>query len=156
MKKHNFVKWENIFIKVIKRLCCCILVFPLKYRKKVITEEIGEGLKAICIEISERYEINFVEIGYEEDHVHFLIQSVPSNSVDKMIRIIKSITAKELFKRFPEIKQKLWGGNFWTSGYYANTVGQYANEEAIRKYVENQDKPKEMYKKIYSNQLTLF
>ena len=71
-------------------------------------------------------------------------------------RCISSITAKELFKRFPEIKQKLWGGNFWTSGYYANTVGQYANEEAIRKYVENQDKPKEMYKKIYSNQLTLF
>ena len=113
-------------------------------------------MKEICIEISERYEINFVEIGYEEDHVHFLIQRVPLNSVEKMIRAIKSITAKELFKRFPEIKQKLWGGNFWTSGYYANTVGQYANEEAIRKYVENQGKPKEMYKKIYSNQLTLF
>ena len=139
-----------------KTLLLYHLVFPLKYRKKVITEEIGEGLKEICIEISERYEINFVEIGYEEDHVHFLIQSVPSNSVEKMIRAIKSITAKELFKRFPKIKQKLWGGNFWTSGYYANTVGQYANEEAIRKYVENQGKPKEMYKKIYSNQLTLF
>ena len=139
-----------------KTLLLYHLVFPLKYREKVITEEIGEGLKEICIEISERYEINFVEIGYEEDHVHFLIQSVPSNSVEKMIRAIKSITAKELFKRFLEIKQKLWGGNFWTSGYYANTVGQYANEEAIRKYVENQGKPKEMYKKIYSNQLTLF
>ena len=139
-----------------KTLLLYHLVFPLKYREKVITEEIGEGLKEICIEISERYEINFVEIGYEEDHVHFLIQSVPSNSVEKMIRAIKSITAKELFKRFSEIKQKLWGGNFWTSGYYANTVGQYANEEAIRKYVENQGKPKEMYKKIYSNQLTLF
>ena len=95
-----------------KTLLLYHLVFPLKYRKKVITEEIGEGLKEICIEISERYEINFVEIGYEEDHVHFLIQSVPSNSVEKMIRAIKSITAKELFKRFPEIKQKLWGGNF--------------------------------------------
>ena len=139
-----------------KTLLLYHLVFPLKYREKVITEEIGEGLKEICIEISERYEINFVEIGYEEDHVHFLIQRVPLNSVEKMIRAIKSITAKELFKRFPEIKQKLWGGNFWTSGYYANTVGQYANEEAIRKYVENQGKPKEMYKKIYSNQLTLF
>ena len=88
-----------------KTLLLYHLVFPLKYRKKVITEEIGEGLKEICIEISERYEINFVEIGYEEDHVHFLIQSVPSNSVEKMIRAIKSITAKELFKRFPEIKQ---------------------------------------------------
>jgi putative transposase len=86
--------------------------FLFKYRKKIIIEEIGKELKEICIDISERYEINFVEIGYEEDHVHFLTQSVPSNSLEKMIRIIKSITAKELFKRFPGIKQKLWGGNF--------------------------------------------
>ena len=147
---------EHIYKSHNKTLLLYHLVFPLKYRKKVISEEIGEGLKEICIEISERYEIDFVEIGYEEDHVHFLLQSVPSNSVEKIIRTIKSITAKELFKRFPEIKKKSWGGNFWTSGYYANTVGQYANEEAIRKYVENQGKPKEMYKKIYSNQLTLF
>lgn len=69
-------------------------------------------MKEICIEISERYEINFVEIGYEEYHVHFLIQSVPSNSVEKIIRTIKSIIANELFKRFPEVKKKLWGGNF--------------------------------------------
>jgi REP element-mobilizing transposase RayT len=85
-----------------------------------------------------------------------LIQSVPTNSVEKIIKIIKSITAKELFNRFAEIKQKLWGGNFWTSGYYANTVGQYANEDGIRKYFENQGNPKEKYKKIYSNQLILF
>lgn len=136
---------EHIYKSHNKTLLLYHLVFPLKYRKKVITEEIGEGLKEICIEISERYEINFVEIGYEEDHVHFLIQSVPSNSVEKMIRTIKSITAKELFKRFPEIKQKLWRGNFWTSGYNANTVGQYANEQAIRKYIENQGEPKVIY-----------
>jgi putative transposase len=127
---------EPIYKSHNKTLLLYHLVFPLKYRKKVITEEIGECLKEICVEICERYEINFVEIGYEEDHVHFLIQSVPSNSVEKMIRTIKSITAKELFKRFPKIKLKLWGGNFWTSGYYANTVGQYANEEAIRKFIQ--------------------
>ena len=131
-------------------------VCPAKYRRVVFSEAVDQSLKEICLEISKRYEIAFIEIGTDKNHVHFLIQSVPSNSVEKMIRAIKSITAKELFKRFPEIKQKLWGGNFWTSGYYANTVGQYANEEAIRKYVENQGKPKEMYKKIYSNQLTLF
>jgi putative transposase len=119
---------EDIYKSHNKTLLLYHLVFPLKYRKKVITEEIGEGLQEICIEICERYEINFVEIGYEEDHVHFLIQSVASNSVEKLIRTIKSITAKELFKRFPEIKLKLWGGIFWTSFYYANTVGQYANE----------------------------
>lgn len=100
---------EHIYNSHDKTLLLCHLVFPLKYRKKVITEEIGNGLKEICIEISETYEINFVEIGYEDDRVHFLIQSVPSNSVEKMIRTIKSITAKVLFKKFPEIKLKLWG-----------------------------------------------
>ena len=138
-----------------KTLLLYHLVFSLKYRRSVITEEIGESLKGICIEISERYEINFVEIGYESDHVHFLVQSVPSLSVSEISRKLKSITAKQLFYRHPEIKAKLWGGNFWTSGYYANTVGQYGNEEVIRKYIEGQGKKHE-YKKVYDGQLTLF
>jgi REP element-mobilizing transposase RayT len=127
----------------------------MKYRKKVLTEESGKTLKGICMEISDRYEIDFVEIGYESDHVHFLIQSVPSLSVSKIVRTLKSITGRELFRLHPEIKGLLWGGKFWTSGYYANTVGQYGNKEAIRKYVENQGKEKE-YKKIHSGQLKLF
>ncbi|WP_265429975.1 transposase, partial [Chryseobacterium sp. YIM B08800] len=53
---------------------------------------------------------------------------------------VKSITVKEIFKRFPEVKAKLWGWNFWTSGYYANTVGQYGNTDVIKKYIENQGK----------------
>ncbi|MCF6182614.1 IS200/IS605 family transposase [Lutibacter sp.] len=113
------------------------LVFPLRYRKSVITKEIGEGLKDICLEISEHYDVHFIEIGYESNHVHFLVQSVPNYSVSKMIRILKSITAKELFQRYPEIKIKLWGGKFWTRGFYANTVGQYSNEEVIEAYVKN-------------------
>jgi putative transposase len=120
-------------------------------------KKIGESLKDICLEISERYEINFVEISYEPDHVHFLVQSVPSMSLSEIVRKLKSITAKQLFRRHPEIKAKLWGGNFWTSGYYANTVGQYGNEEVIRRYIENQGKEKEnKYKKVYDGQLTLF
>ena len=137
-----------------KTLLLYHLVCPLKYRKGLITKEIGEALKEICLQISERYEIHFIEIGYEPDHVHFLVQSVPSISVSEISRTVKSITAKELYRRCPEIEAKLWGGNFWTSGYYANTVGQYANEEVIRKYVESQGNQKE-YKKVYSSQLTL-
>ena len=148
MSEHN-LKRHN------KTLLLYHLVFPLKYRKHVISEEIGESLKEICFKISERYEIHFVEIGYETDHVHFLVQSVPSMSVSELIRKLKSITAKQLFFRHPEIKAKLWGGNFWTSGYYANTVGQYGNEEVIKKYVENQGKGTN-YKKVYSGQLSLF
>jgi len=146
---------EHIFKRHNKTLLMYHLVFPLKYRKSVIDEEIGEGLKQICIEISQRYEVHFIEIGYESNHVHFLVQSVPSYSVSKMITMLKSITAKQLFKRYPEIKAKLWGGKFWTSGFYANTVGQYSNEEVIKAYVKNQGMEKE-YKKIHSDQLTLF
>jgi REP element-mobilizing transposase RayT len=127
----------------------------MKYRRDIITEEIGISLKDICIEISERYEINFIEIGHESDHVHFLIQSVPTLSIAEITITLKSITAKLLFQRHPEIKAKLWGGNLWTSGYYANTVGQYGNKDVIKKYIENQGKDK-AYKKVYEGQLTLF
>jgi len=146
---------EHIFKRHNKTLLLYHLVFPLKYRKGVITDNVGESLKDICLEISERYEMNFVEVGYEIDHVHFLLQSVPSMSVSEITMKLKSITAKQLFQRHPEIKSKLWGGNFWTSGYYANTVGQYGNEEVIRKYIESQGKEK-IYKKVYNGQLTLF
>ncbi|TVZ26325.1 REP element-mobilizing transposase RayT [Gillisia sp. Hel_I_86] len=126
---------EHIFKRHNKTLLMYDLVFPLKYRKSVVDEEIGEGLKQICIEISERYEVHFIEIGYESNHIHFLVQSVPSYSVSKMMTMLKSITAKQLFMRYPEIKAKLWGGKFWTSGFYANTVGHYSNEEVIKAYV---------------------
>lgn len=138
-----------------KTLLLYHLVFPVKYRRGVITKRVGSSLKEICLEISERFEINFIEIGYEEDHVHFLIQSVPSMSVSEITRFLKSITARELFEKHPEIKSKLWGGNFWTSGYYANTVGQYANEEVIKKYVESQGEKKK-YTQVFKGQPSLF
>ncbi len=138
-----------------KTLLLYHLVFPVKYRRDAISDAVGETLKSICLEISERFEIHFVEIGYESDHVHFLVQSVPQLSISKIVRIVKSITAKELFRLQPYTKQMLWGGNFWTAGFYANTVGQYASEDVIKKYIENQGKDKE-YKNIHTQQLTLF
>lgn len=66
-------------------------------------------LKDICLEIAKRYEIAFIEIGTDQDHVHFLIQSVPMLSPTRIIQTVKSITAKEIFKLHPEVKQKLWG-----------------------------------------------
>ena len=146
---------EHILKSHNKTLLLYHLVFPLKYRRTAISKEVGETLKQVCFEISERYEIQFVEIGYETDHVHFLVQSVPSYSVSKMVTMLKSITAKQLFQIHPEIKAMLWGGSFWTSGYYVNTVGQYSNEEVIRAYVKNQGMEKE-YKKIHKEQLQLF
>ena len=126
------------------------LVFPAKYRRKVFNKEVEKILVETCIGISERFEINFLEIGNDEDHVHFLIQGVPKMPVSRIVQIIKSITAREIFSRNQEIKKVLWGGNLWTSGFYANTVGQYGSEEMIRNYVKNQGKE---YNKVHIGQL---
>ena len=143
---------EHIIKSHNKTLLLYHIVFPAKYRKKIFTKEVENRLKKVCLEISYGYEIHFVEIGVDKDHVHFLVQSVPMLSITKIVTIIKSITAKDILK-IKEVKKLLWNGNLWTSGYYTNTVGQYANEEIIRKYVKNQGKN---YKQLYKDQLTLF
>ena len=130
-------------------------ICPAKYRRIVFSTNVEQSLKEICIEISKRFDIAFIEIGTDQDHVHFLIQSVPMESPTKIIRTVKSITAKEIFKRHPEVKQKLWGGEFWTKGFYVNTVGKHGDENTIQNYVKSQGKEKE-YKKIHSQQLSMF
>ena len=129
------------------------MVVPAKYRKDVFSEKVEQTLKEVCEGIGQRYEIHYAEIGADEDHVHFLIQSVPGLMPSKVVGITKSITAREIFKRHPEVRKLLWGGHFWTSGYYMNTVGRYGNEKVIQAYVENQGKK---YKRIHRDQLTLF
>ena len=130
-------------------------VCPVKYCRVVFSKEIDETFTDVCLEISKRYEIHCLVIGVDKDHVHFLIQSVPMMSPKKIVNTVKSLTAREIFRLHPEVKRFLWGGKFWTSGYYINTVGQYANEEVIKKYLKEQGKEKE-YKKIYTSQLKLF
>ena len=130
------------------------LVCPAKYRRVVFSENVEEHLREICLEISKRYEIEFVEIGVDEDHVHFLIQSVPTHSPSNIAQIVKSITGREIFKRAPEVKKKLWGGEFWTKGYFINTVSQHGNEEVIKNYVKNQGNNE--YHTIHAQQLTIF
>ena len=143
-------KSHNISILIYHYVC------PAKYRRVVIGEEVEEVLRETCLEIEKRYEIKFIEIGADEDHVHFLIQSVPMYSAKKVIQVIKSITAREIFSRVPEVKKKLWGGEFWTDGYYVSTVGQRGNEETIREYVQGQGKEKEYRQLHYDKQLRLF
>jgi REP element-mobilizing transposase RayT len=147
MEKHIY-KSHN------KTLLLYHLVFPEKYRRKVFDESVDKTLKTICLEISDRYEIHFVEIGNDLDHVHFLVQSVPMLSITKIVTIIKSITAREIFSKHPEVKKILWGGSLWSSGYYANTVGQFSNSEVIKQYIKNQGKDSE-YKKLHQGQLSL-
>ena len=120
----------------------------------VFSEEVDGALKDICLDLSRRYEIAFLEIGTDKDHVHFLIQSVPKYSPTRLVTIIKSITAKEIFKRIPSVKKQLWGGEFWSDGHYSCTVGQHGNEHQISNYIKEQGKEKE-YKQLHQEQLTL-
>lgn len=98
--------------------------------------------------------MHFLEIGADQDHVHFLIQSVPVYQPTRIVRIVKSITAREMFVRRPEVKKYLWGGEFWSDGYYISTVGKHKSEGAIAEYVKNQGKDKE-YIIIHKDQLRL-
>ncbi len=142
---------DHIYKSHNKSLLMYHLVFPAKYRRKVFSNAVEISLRDICLGIGRRYEIHFVEIGMEEDHVHFLVQSIPTLSVSRIVTIIKSITAREIFKSHKEVKKELWGAALWTSGYYANTVGQFASAEVIKKYVANQGRE---YRELYSAQLT--
>lgn len=118
-------------------------VCPTKYRRVVINNTVDEILREVCDDIAMRYEIHFLEVGADKDHVHFLVQAIPTMAPSKIITIIKSLTAKEIYKRYPEIKKQLWGGNFWTSGYFVNTAGASGSEAVIRAYVKSQGKEDE-------------
>jgi len=130
------------------------IVCPAKYRRVVFTPEVDAVLRDVCMEIEKRYEMEFLEIGTDKDHVHFLVQSVLTYSPTKIVRTIKSITAREIFRRVPTVKKQLWGGEFWSDGYYIGTFGQYAGEEQIRRYVQKQGL--EQYEQIHARQLSLF
>jgi REP element-mobilizing transposase RayT len=130
-------------------------VCPAKYRRIVFSEEVDQVLKTVCLEIAQRYEIVFLEIGTDRDHVHFLVQSVPTYSPTKIVRTIKSLTAREIFARVPSVKKKLWGGEFWSDGYYVSTVGQHGTETTIANYVRKQGRQQE-YTRLHVEQPRLF
>lgn len=114
------------------------IVFPAKYRRAVIDGKIDRVIKEVCLEMEKRYEVKFMEIGSDLDHIHFLVQSVPTYAVTKLVRMIKSLTAREVFQHCPEVKEKLWGGEFWSDGYFATTVGKHGDEGMIANYVKKQ------------------
>ncbi len=129
------------------------LVCPVKYRRKIFNEENEQTLKSICLELGIRYEYNFLEIGIDEDHVHFLIQTTPNILISGVVKAIKSITARKMFEKHPELKVFLWGRQFWTDGYYINTVGQYGNLQMVENYLKNQSIKN--YQQIHQQSLNL-
>ncbi len=120
----------------IKRYYCITWYFRQNIGRRFSREP--WSLEEVCLGIAGRYEVVFLEIGVDNDHVHFLVQSVPKIAVTRIVTIMKSITARELYCRHKELKKLLWGGLIWMSGYYVNTMGCYANEQVIKDSVKSQ------------------
>jgi len=125
------------------------LVFVVKYRKDLFLRDDYVGfLRGLLVEIEKRYFLKSETVGFDEDQVHILVQAAPRYSPSKVMQIVKSITARELFKKFPEIKDELWGGEFWSDGGYIGTVGEGANADIIRNYIKNQGRKETQVKLI--------
>ena len=127
------------------------MVFCMKYRKKLLLDaEIISFLKTICFGIGERYCFEFDAIGTDGDHVHLFVGAEPKYSPSRVMQIIKSITARQIFKQYPEIKKQLWGSELWNDGGYIGTVGDGTTSDVIKSYIENQgnQEEKEAYKQM--------
>ena len=124
------------------------IVFPIKYRKVLLTPQISRAILEISHNIEDRYDIEFETIGTDGDHIHLLCSFKPSYSGSDVVRIFKSITARELFKQYPELRKELWGGELWSDGYYIATISEKGTLDTIRKYITEQGKT--------DAQLTLF
>lgn len=132
MESRYIHKSHNVSVLMYHVVCAA------KYRRAVMSEHVDEVLKSVCLEIEKRWEMVFLEIGLDRDHAHFLIQSVPTYSPTRIVTTVKSIIAREVFAKAPEVKRQLWGGEFWGKGYFVNTVGQHGSEKVIAEYVARQ------------------
>ena len=114
------------------------IVWKVKYSRHVLTGERVKFLKQMILSIAERYEYTIEAVGTDDNHVHVFAGAHPAIAPAKLIQVLKSISAREMFKRFPDIKHYLWGGALWAIGYYVRTVSDGPLDKVVKKYVEEQ------------------
>ena len=114
------------------------IVWCPKYRKKIFEEaEIRERAGQLIREICEEYGFEIQEMEVAEDHVHILVSFAPKHSIGQVVRVIKSISARELFRERPGLRRRLWSGQMWEDGYFARTVGDRMTRQVIEKYIKH-------------------
>ena len=114
------------------------VVWIPKYRKDVLSGEVGEYLKGVFQRIAEEYELVIDTMEVMEDHVHIFVEVPPRYSPARVVQIMKSISAREVFKEYPEIRKQLWAGELWNDGYFVRSVGDKVTADIIRKYIKYQ------------------
>ena len=114
------------------------MVWAPKYRKMVLRGDLARRLKIAFREIADRYEFEIDTMEVNEDHVHLFLSAPPRYSPAQVVQILKSISARMIFKEFPKIKKQLWGGELWNDGYFVRSVGDKVTSEIIRRYIKYQ------------------
>ncbi len=120
----------------------------MKYRKALLDKEVVEIIRETAIGIQERYDIELERLGMDNDHIHVLCGAHPKIAARRIVQIFKSVTAREIFRRKPAVKKDLWGGEFWSDGYYAGTVGDHGDWGSVERYIVSQGKPREELKQL--------
>jgi putative transposase len=114
------------------------LVWIPKYRKGIMGGEVSEYLKGTFQRIAEEYEFSIDTMEVVEDHVHIFVEVPPRYAPSQVVQIFKSVSAREIFKKFPKLKKQLWAGEFWSDGYFVRSVGDKVTADIVRKYIEYQ------------------
>ena len=109
-----------------------------KYRKLILRGSVAESLKAIFFGIAERYELEIDTLEVMPDHVHLFLMAPPKCSPSHVVQVLKSVSARELFKQHPELRETLWGGELWSNGYFVRSVGDEVTADVIRRYIKLQ------------------
>ncbi|AOQ23144.1 IS200/IS605 family transposase ISMba18 [Moorella thermoacetica] len=109
----------------------------VKYRRKVLTPEISGFLKQVNLSVAEKFGVQIIEQETDWDHIHILFASKPQVQLSKFINSLKSVSARLIFRKFPEVKKQLWGGHFWSPSYFMATVGEVKLED-VKRYVQSQ------------------
>jgi putative transposase len=131
------------------------MVWGVKYHKHLLNKGMKKYLVEKIKDVCKAYGYDFYCIGLATNHVHFFVGAAPKIAPARIVQVVKSITAKEMFVKYPQVKKQLWGGEFWKDGYYVGTVGEGQTEAIIMNYLEKQE-DKEETKPITMKQLKLF
>ncbi len=124
-------------------------VWTPKYRKEILTGEVAEAVREIVQSVAEAYEMEIDTMEVMEDHVHVFLYAPPRYSPARVMQIMKSISAREIFARFPWLRRKLWGGEFWGDGYFVRSIGDQVTSEIIRRYIQYQKSPKNVQLELW-------
>ena len=116
----------------------CALVWIPRYRKDVLSAEVSQPLKEVFQRIVEEYEFRIDIMEIMEDHMRIFVEAPPRYFPVHVVQVLKNISSREIFKKFPKSREQLWAGEFWNGGCFVRSAGDKVAAGIIRKYIEYQ------------------